>query len=706
VSPCAAGHEVPPDSPEGLCPLCLVSLADAALVRAVSAAGAAPANPDVPLIPLRRFGPFRIVRELGRGGYGCVYLAERDGAAQLVALKVLRDVVLADVQSLRRFRQEPTLSARLDPNRVVQVLEAGDVDGQPYFVMEYLPGGTLRERMASYRGDPVAAAKLMIEIAQAVQHLHRDEQHPSRQAILHCDLKPENILFDADDRPHISDFGIAKLGNTQGRWSPHTLHVGCPPYMAPEQLRARRPELTAGVDVYALGVILYELFTGRVPFDGDVHEISAALKEEEPSSPRRFVPELDRFFETVVLNALEKDPARRYHSAAAFAQDLQRALRQEPPREAPPVPPRARLWSWIRKRPLQSAFALWCLALLCVVGLSAIALLASEAKNLERDQQLNGSIAGMQAVAVNLQLQSYRQRVSLMAEDPAVIELATSETSLLPVPALTRYLNPFDTFFVAGTNGKQRARTSPKSREYMDRSFEFRDYFRGARRLAAQVCGASRDGEAGLRVQSAYVARAFVSESDGRFEFAVSAPLCRGSTWVGIVAGTVASEKVLGAVRLLSDKNGRISTVIGPRDRERAQADLSMPKSPTFMVHPGLPPGHLSTLRVPNQAKLLAGLGVDFGDEDITNRGGLRYSAPFRIDNYEDPVPGFEGAWAAVFAAADDSGYLVAVQSRRDVTPLRTALAQQLALPAGVPFGASLFGLVLFGWSRRRRDFR
>jgi hypothetical protein len=123
------------------------------------------------------------------------------------------------------------------------------------------------------------------------------------------------------------------------------------------------------------------------------------------------------------------------------------------------------------------------------------------------------------------------------------------------------------------------------------------------------------------------------------------------------------------------------------------------------MVHPGLPRGQVSTLRVPDQAKLRAGLGVDFGAEDVTNRSRLRYAAPLRIDNYEDPVPGFEGVWAAVFATADDSGYLVAVQSRRDTTPLRTALAQQLALPAGVPFTASLLGLVLFAWARRGREF-
>jgi eukaryotic-like serine/threonine-protein kinase len=680
---CSEGHPIPADAPERLCPKCLLDL---------------PAPPSVPA----RVGPYQLLEPLGEGGFGRVYRARRDGVGGDVALKLLRHVELADDLAIARFRREPTVSAKLDPRYVVPVLDAGAHTSVPYFTMEYMPGGTLRGRIEQYRGVPQRAAELMIRIAEAAQYLHRDPERPERDPILHCDLKPENILFGADGQPRLSDFGIAKLAKGES-WA-LSRPVGCPAYMAPEQLypTARR-ELTAAADVYALGAILYELFAGRPPFEGSDVEIVTRLRDEEPLPPRHFAPELDRFLETVVLNALEKDPGRRYRSAGGFAQDLRRALQGKPPEEAPPLSTSARAQVWLRRHPLSLAFAAWLLALFCVVGFSAHATLSEREQTLEQEQQTNASIAAMQAVAVNLQLRAYKDRISQLARDPEVVALLETNVIGNPSPELIERLPPFETMFVLTPDGLPRARTSPKSAEYLARSFAFRDYFKGAQALARERCVEGAPQARSAPASLAFVARAHLSESDGHFEFAVSTPLCRGSTWLGMLAATVASDNVLGAVRVLDDRHGRIAAVLGPRDRDRASANLPLPTDLSFIVHPGLTKGQQARLLHPDPAVIRSALGLslDMNSREAPDR--LRYAAPFRVDDYRDPIPGYEGAWSGVFASADESGYIVAVASRRNETSVTRALLAKLALPASVPVSFALTGLTILAVARRTR---
>lgn len=659
----------------------------------------------LPASALRRVGPFRLLELLGEGGFGLVYRAQREGSAEVVALKVMRGLEFADARATANFRREPMLSATLDARYVVQVLEAGRHAGAPYFTMEYMVGGTLRARMAEYRQAPERAARLMIEIASAVQYLHRDPERPERQPILHRDLKPENILFGASGPPRISDFGIATLANG-ATWAHGTRPVGCPCYVAPEQaFPTLRRELTAAADVYALGGILYELFTGRPPFDGTDAEILYQLKHEEPRPPRQLAPGLDRFLEAVVLNALEKDPSRRYRSAAAFAQDLQRALDKKAPEERPVVAPAARLRTWLRRHPLTAWAGVWCASLLLMVTASLRSTLNARSAQLEQDQQTNASVAGMQAVAVNLQLREYKHRMAELAQDPEVIALLDAD----PTPAVSQVLQerlaPFDTMFVMGTDGVQRVRTSLKSLEYLRRNFAFRDYFQGARQLGLEECAPSAEAKRWQRhPHGAYIARAYTSESDFNFEFAISAPLCKEGRWVGMLAGSIATDKVLGAVQLLDDHHGRIAAVLGPRDRERG-APLPLPSDLTFIVHPGFMHGQALSLERPEPRAIRAALGLSLTAELPENRNELRYAAPYRVDEYRDPVPGFEGVWSAVFAAADESGYVVAVQSRRDATPLSQALLAKLAQSAGVPFGMALLTLIALALTRRRTAY-
>jgi hypothetical protein len=680
---CKKGHALHADAPQGLCPTCLFDLE--ALAR----------------LP-ERIGPYEVLEPLGEGGFGLVYRARgKDGKE--VAVKVLRNLQFSDPEVIAQFRKEPTVSAQLNPRYVVQVLEAGEHDGVPYFVMEYMPGGTLREHLHEYRGAPRRAAELMIRIAEAVEYLHGDPARPGRARILHRDLKPENILFDAAGQPRISDFGIAKLakGNT---WTVGSRIVGCPAYMPPEAYRLPTREVTAAQDVYALGVMLYELLTGARPFDDTDADIMRQRGASEVIPPRQRVPELDRFLEVVVLVALEKDPAQRYQSAAALAGDLERALLKRRRRGAPAVALSTRVRTAIRRRPLTTATCAWALSLVLVVGLGVRSTLADRREALEREQHTNASVAGMQAVAVNLQLSAYEQRIAELSQDPEVIALLDSTPPDGLSSTLVKRLAPFDTLFVLKPDGRPGARTSPKDRAYLARSFEFRDYFRGARRLGERTCRGSDGARPASLEGRAHLARAFTSEADGHFEFAVSAPLCRDNAWAGIVAGTIASDKVLGAVRVLDDRNARIAAVLGPRDRDRHEARLPLPSDIHVIVHPGLDYGHAARLHQPTPAALRAGLGI-VGSSDENSPGDpgrLRYAAPYRVDDYRDPVAGFEGAWSAVFAAADASGYIVAVQSRRDLTPLTLLVARKLAIPAYL-FGVTLVALIAVALTRQRR---
>jgi hypothetical protein len=185
------------------------------------------------------------------------------------------------------------------------------------------------------------------------------------------------------------------------------------------------------------------------------------------------------------------------------------------------------------------------------------------------------------------------------------------------------------------------------------------------------------------------VARAYTSESDGDFEFAISVPVCDARGWIGVVAGTIATNAALGSLRLVDDRKRHITALLGPRDNERKNAYQPLPTGFTFVAHPGLQHGQLQELSEPQPALLRAALGIPAGEK------GLRYAAPLRIDDYRDPVlPGER--WAAAFAPVDESGDVVVVQARRSDRSAATQLFEHLAVPAGIPFGVALALLIGF----------
>ena len=285
-----------------------------------------PRHPD-------KIGEYDILSELGRGGMGVVYKACQKSLKRVVALKVIREARLASDADTRRFREEAAFAAKLAHPNIVTVFDVGEWHGQPYFVMEFVEGRTLAQALAQRPFPPRESARIMARIARAIHHAHE-------QGVLHRDLKPSNILLTPTDdaapdesgsrlmlQPKVTDFGLAKrLEVPGGRGSSRTLSgaiVGTPSYMSPEQATGRR-ELTPAADVYSLGAILYEMLTGRPPFQA-VSPVDTLMQvvEQEPLPPRVFEPAIDRDLEMICLKCLEKLPARRYASAAEFAADLE-----------------------------------------------------------------------------------------------------------------------------------------------------------------------------------------------------------------------------------------------------------------------------------------------------------------------------------------------------------------------------------------------
>jgi serine/threonine-protein kinase len=270
----------------------------------------------------RRFGKYELTAELGRGGMGIVFKANQTDLQRTVAIKMILCGAVAGSEDLQRFRGEAEATASLHHSNIVHIHEVGEIDGLPYFSMEYIEGHSLAQRLSEGPLRSKAAAQYVSALARAIQHAHEHN-------ILHRDLKPSNVLLDREDRPHITDFGLAKRLNADSGQTRTGAVLGTPGYMAPEQAAGSK-QLTPAVDVYGLGAILYELLTGRPPFRAE-SPLDTVLQvlDRDPAPPRLLNPNVDRDLETICLKCLEKDPRRRYGSAKALAEDLERYLAGE-----------------------------------------------------------------------------------------------------------------------------------------------------------------------------------------------------------------------------------------------------------------------------------------------------------------------------------------------------------------------------------------
>ncbi|REK18947.1 MAG: hypothetical protein DWQ37_02695 [Planctomycetota bacterium] len=318
---------------------------------------------DVPLGEVQHVPGYELLDLIGRGGMGVVYRARDLTLNRTVALKFLLAGRFGSPTLVARFRAEAEAIARLSHPGVVKIYEFGQAAGTPFLALEYVAGANLKQRMAGKPMQPRDAAACIANIARGVEHAHR-------QGIVHRDIKPSNVLIATDGQPKIMDFGLAK--SLKGDWTFTSSGdtPGTPSYMAPEQVTGQA--IGPATDVHALGAMLYECLTGRPPFLGaTTSETLMQVGQHEPTPPSQLQPRIERDLESVCLHCLEKDPARRYASAGALADDLDRWLSGRVTKARPASPAR-RLWKWARRRPtLAGMAAVSAAALLVIVALTA-----------------------------------------------------------------------------------------------------------------------------------------------------------------------------------------------------------------------------------------------------------------------------------------------------------------------------------------------
>jgi eukaryotic-like serine/threonine-protein kinase len=385
----------------------------------------APLLPDLP--------GYEVMSRLGRGGMGVVYAARDHQLGRAVAIKMLRDGDLDPAQR-RRFLTEAKATASLNHPHIVQVFGLGEHRGQPYLVMELVDGPTLQQCIAGKSQPPRDAALLIQLLAQAVHAAHE-------RRIIHRDLKPSNVLLArpaaeaalncAWGWPKITDFGLARLLDTADGPTRTGDVAGTPSYMAPEQALGRLDAIGPATDIYALGVMLYELLTDRPPFrSATVSAILHQLLHDDPIPPRRLQPEVPRDLETICLSCLHKEPARRYCSAQALADDLGRCLAGKPI-HARPVGRLERAWKWTRRQPLVAALV----AGTVVLVIAALAGLGYGWQQAEWARELEAGRADYErSERAKVEAQSYLNGILLADHDLTAGRPAWAEATLQQSP--------------------------------------------------------------------------------------------------------------------------------------------------------------------------------------------------------------------------------------------------------------------------------
>jgi serine/threonine-protein kinase len=372
------GAKIFSDAPRGLCTACVLETAlgifpdspvagvgDSGNEDKVSRDNAKPVSGVKEALRaatmLGQLGDYELLEEIGRGGQGVVFRARQKSLNRTVALKVISLGQWASKAHLKRFRREAEAAAGLDHPSIVPIYEVGERDGSCYFSMKFVEGGQLDDVV---RRTPMSIRQAVELIAKVARTVHYAHEH----GILHRDIKPGNILLDAKGEPHLTDFGLARLVESESSVTQTLDVLGTPSYMAPEQAVGNNAAVTNATDVYGLGAVLYQLLTGHPPFaGGTTYETIKLLEDTEPRPPRLLNPRIDRDLSTICLKCLEKDPTRRYPSALALAEDLDRWLKHEPilARRTGPV---ARAGKWVRRNPSSALLTASLIALAIAAG--------------------------------------------------------------------------------------------------------------------------------------------------------------------------------------------------------------------------------------------------------------------------------------------------------------------------------------------------
>jgi serine/threonine protein kinase/Tol biopolymer transport system component len=386
----SCGAEVPPDAPRGYCLKCLFQLGTAEPTESES-------GPSFDIrhsafaTPLRSFGDYELLEEIARGGMGVVYKARQKSLGRIVAVKMLLFGDQSGKDLAQRFRAEAAAAASLQHPNIVAIHEVSAHEGQPFFVMDFIEGQSLAKLNSECEVRNTEwlrrAARYVKIVAEAIHYAHE-------RGILHRDLKPSNVLIDPFDQPRVTDFGLAKRLHHDSELTLSGQVLGSPNYMPPEQAAAKRGLVGRRSDVYSLGAILYHLLTGRPPFVGEtLTDTLQDVVNKEPARPRLLNPSVPTDLETVCLKCLEKEPARRYQTAQALAQDLDRFLRNEPI-QARPVGQAEKLWRWCRRKPGVASLGAATLFLLLAVAVGSP--IAIYRVNQERRRAERGELAALQ----------------------------------------------------------------------------------------------------------------------------------------------------------------------------------------------------------------------------------------------------------------------------------------------------------------------
>jgi serine/threonine-protein kinase len=648
-----------------------------------------------------RFVEYELIRVLGQGGMGTVYEARLAGTSLRVALKVLNPTELGGAETAGQLREEVENVAGLRHPNIVSIYHVGEHAGQPFYTMELIEGGSLDQQLDSYRGQFTKVARLLATTARAVHHAHQ-------RRILHRDLKPGNILLDEAGEPHVADFGLATRLDDAGTATDSGPPAGSLPWMAPEAVRGE-PTLSTSIDVWALGVILYELLTGVRPFGGaDARQVRQAILEREPPAPRAINPRVPRDLDAVCRRCLQKDPERRYESATALALELERWLRDEPVR-ARRAGRMERAARWCRRNPALAIGSTLLLVLLLAGLEAALSLTRDQDQKLRAAVCQNNEFAARHvASSLLMRLEQLSEPVLAAAGDDGLrracgraddVAAQTALENLFPARSPARAT--FATIYLLNPHARIVALVGPDrspARRMVGVEFSGRDYFHGALR---------HDEESAPR-DRIHISRIFRSENDGLDKVAFSCPvkpLGRGrDSWV--LAATITTDATLGLDGLHDQRHKAV--LFAPRDTNPPRpGDPYLPSGYVILVHPAFRPGQKS---VPFPDGRPGRVPLPGEESELRPASG---PPPFPADdNYADPVaedghPEFSGRWLTGSARVGNTEFIVLIQQGYEeaVAPYQ-AFIHRFFLISGGLVGLvllSLVGLRLIQGRQRRQ---